>query len=113
MMRILPLTFVRTPGPVCGIHSHHKYVVRHAHRDRLAAFLKSRGVECGIHYGTPLHATPVMHPWDGTDDEFPCAVLAAREVLSLPIHPFLTDEEVYRVIECLDAFSRVHHPIAA
>ncbi len=109
----LPSDFIIHPQPVCGIHSHHKYVIRHAQRDRLAAFLKSRGVECGIHYATPLHATPVMRPWGGTDNDFPCAVSAAREVLSLPIHAFLTDEEVCRVIDTLDTFSRVHYRIAA
>lgn len=70
----------------------HQFVVRSAKRDDLRAFLTERNVETMIHYPKPPHRVL------GYDYHLPEADRMAAEVLSLPVAPHLTDEEVGRVI---------------
>lgn len=78
----------------------HQYVVRVADRSRLQAALKERGVETGIHYPTPLHRQPAWEETYGAGLSFPRAEKLASEILSLPIVPDLSWEEVRYVAEC-------------
>lgn len=74
-------------------HVYHQYTIRVAHRDEYVEMLNQRGVGAGIHYSVPIH----LQPWYrelGYLDSLPEAESAAREVLSLPVHPGLTDEEI-------------------
>ncbi len=85
-----------------GTHAYHLYTVRvPAGRDRVRAALLERGIETGIHYPIPLHLQPAyawMGLWEGA---FPEAERAAREVLSLPLYPEMTDDQVERVCGAL------------
>jgi dTDP-4-amino-4,6-dideoxygalactose transaminase len=65
------------------------------------AALLEQGIETGIHYPIPLHLQPA-YAWMGLrEGAFPEAERAAREVLSLPIHPEMTDDQVDRVCAAL------------
>jgi len=79
-------------------HAYHLYVVRHARRDHLAATLKAAGIGSGIHYPVPVH---LQKAYAGRIALAPSGLevteKAAREVLSLPMHPFLEEEDVARV----------------
>jgi dTDP-4-amino-4,6-dideoxygalactose transaminase len=85
-------------------HVYHQYVIRHPDRDALKVRLAALGVGTNIHYPLPVHAHPaylgrcrsVSTGLQGTE-------AAAREVLSLPMYPELTDAGVAEVI---DAVSR-------
>lgn len=80
-------------------HIYHKYVIQTPRRDELAAHLKGAGVEVMVHYSTPLHAHPLFAdslPAAGVDN--PVASRLAATALSLPMHPWLSDEEVDYVI---------------
>ena len=85
-------------------HTYHKFVVRAESRDGLQARLDSAGIETGVHYRTPLHREPVFGRGVAEDRDFPRAIQAADSVLSLPIHPFLTDDEVERVAGAVAGF---------
>ena len=80
---------------------YHLYVVRHRQRDALAAFLKERGIATLVHYPIPLHHQPAFGPGDA---EFPVAEAAAREILSLPLYPEMTDVQVRRVAAVVREF---------
>ena len=71
-------------------HVYHMYVIRTKHRDRLASYLKEKGIETGIHYPVPLHRQPCL----SADVYLPVTEKYVDEVLSLPMHPQLSDEEV-------------------
>lgn len=87
---------VALPGdPPGGEHCYSKYVIRVAERDRLRATLAEAGIPALVHYPHPLREHPLFAAYDGGDA--PRAREVARTVLSLPMHPFLTDEEVARV----------------
>ena len=76
-------------------HVYHQYVVRTPQRDALMAALKSHGVPTAIHYPQPVHTQPAYRGRiaigaDGLGE----SERACREVLSLPMHPQLSDEAV-------------------
>jgi dTDP-4-amino-4,6-dideoxygalactose transaminase len=83
---------------------HHLYVVRHPRRDALAAFLKERGVATLIHYPIPLHLQPAFASLGAGEGSLPVAETAAREILSLPLYPELTDDQAQRVAAAVRDF---------
>jgi dTDP-4-amino-4,6-dideoxygalactose transaminase len=80
-------------------HAYHLYVMRHSRRDALAAALKAAGIGSGIHYPVPVH---LQNAYAGQIALAPSGMneteRAAAEVLSLPLHPFLSNADVARVI---------------
>jgi len=95
-----------TPPPVFDDRTsvYHQYVIRAPVRDALAAFLKERGVGVGIHYNYPIHKQPPWKPTWSTEPSLPLSEKVAGEILSLPVFPDLTEEEVRYVIESVKAY---------
>jgi len=85
-------------------HVYHLYVIRVPHRDELAAFLRSRGIETGIHYPIPLHLQPAYRQLGYRQGDFPVTERLAREILSLPLYPEISDEEVEQVVGAIREF---------
>jgi dTDP-4-amino-4,6-dideoxygalactose transaminase len=80
---------------------YHLYVVRHPRRDALAAALQQLGVGTLIHYPIPLHLQPAFSDLGGRGGDFPVAERAAREILSLPLYPELSDAQAQAVAAAL------------
>jgi dTDP-4-amino-4,6-dideoxygalactose transaminase len=76
----------------------HLFVVRHPRRDALRAALEERGVFTLIHYPIPLHLQPAFAPLGGRPGDLPVVEQAAREILSLPLYPEITDEQAGAVV---------------
>lgn len=85
-----------------GAHVFHQYVVRAARRDRLRDQLSSAGIGTLVHYPVPIHLQPAYRGRIAVgagglaETEKACG-----EILSLPMHPHLSDEDVHRVIAAL------------
>lgn len=77
------------------------YVVRTQQREGLAAFLDEKSIETGIHYPTPVHLQPPYRRMGYKEGMFPKSERWAKEVLSLPIHPSLTNSQVEHVIDSI------------
>ena len=77
---------------------HHLLEVRVPERDLVRKQLGEEGIGSGIHYPVPCHLTPA---YAGDQPTLPVAEAAAREILSLPMHPLLTRGEVERVCAVL------------
>ncbi|MDD5347929.1 MAG: DegT/DnrJ/EryC1/StrS family aminotransferase [Candidatus Omnitrophica bacterium] len=75
-------------------HVYHIYAVRVRRREKLAAHLKARGIGAMIHYPIPLHLQPAYQDLGYRRGGFPVAEKVCGEVLSLPMHPFLTGSQV-------------------
>jgi len=90
-VRILPRT-------AHGRSSNHLYVIRCAKRDALRAYLLRRGIDTAVHYETPVHLQPAFRWLGYRRGDFPVAERAAREICSLPLHPFLSEGEVDAVV---------------
>jgi dTDP-4-amino-4,6-dideoxygalactose transaminase len=80
-------------------HVYHQFTVRVARRAELAARLEDAGIDHAIYYPRPLDEQPAYARW--ARGPLPEAARATREVLSLPVHPWLTDAEVERVATAL------------
>jgi dTDP-4-amino-4,6-dideoxygalactose transaminase len=97
---------VRPPTiPQEGSHNFHLFVVRSPHRDALAAFLGERGISTGIHYPTPLHLTEAYGKMGyGKKGTLPVSEELATHILSLPMFPELTEEQIDYVVETILEF---------
>jgi dTDP-3-amino-3,4,6-trideoxy-alpha-D-glucose transaminase len=79
----------------------HVYPVEVEHRDTVRARLRELGVATGVHYPTPIHLQPAYAHLGHGLGSFPEAETSAARVLSLPMYPELSDEEVDRVVGAL------------
>ncbi len=85
----------------------HQFTVRVPRdRDAFAAKLTELGVGNAVHYPIPIHQQPIMKRMGFGEYEFPVAEAAARSVLSLPVHPSLTEEDIERIAEAVEQAAR-------
>lgn len=82
----------------------HLYVVRTERRDALLDWLKTNGVEAGVHYPVPLHLQSAYAHLGYGPGAFPVTEEVARTCLSLPIYPEMTAEQQDRVIDLVRRF---------
>jgi dTDP-4-amino-4,6-dideoxygalactose transaminase len=97
----MTLTTLLEGGPVAtpierdGVrHAYHLYVVRSKDRDRMLEHLKGAGIGAGVHYPIPLHLQPAYAEGARVAGDLAQTERAAREVLSLPLYPEITDEQL-------------------
>ena len=77
----------------------HLYVIRTEQRAEVQAALQAAGIGNGIHYPIPVHLQPAWHDPAFGKGSFPLIERYADEILSLPMHPDLTDDEVVYVAD--------------
>jgi len=96
--------FCRVPEVRDGnTHVYAQYTIRLPNREQAGERLKAAGIPTAVYYPKCLHEQPVFSRLGYKPGDFPESERAAREVLSLPMHPFLTEEEQDRVILGLQA----------
>jgi dTDP-4-amino-4,6-dideoxygalactose transaminase len=99
--------YVRVPHVDEGNeHIYHQYTIRTEKRDSLMEFLNKKNISTQVHYPIPLHLQPALSFLGYKEGDLPVAERAAKEVLSLPIFPEMTDSEVEYVIESVKEFFR-------
>jgi dTDP-4-amino-4,6-dideoxygalactose transaminase len=102
---LLADTPLQLPREAAGAESvWHLYVVRHPRRDELKQHLEANQVGCALHYPLPLHLQKAYASLGHKAGDFPVAEKAARECLSLPIFPELTDAQIQRVAAVVKDF---------
>jgi dTDP-4-amino-4,6-dideoxygalactose transaminase len=91
---------VVVPAVAAGAaHVYNQYTIRTDNRDGLQKRLADANVGSAVYYTIPIHRLPSF----GVSVELPETDRAALDVLSLPVHPGLTEDEVHRVIEAVNA----------
>lgn len=95
-------------APECT-HIFHQYSVRVSpsvgkSRDELAAYLSSRGVPTAVYYPIPLHLQRAFAYLGKKPGDFPVSESVARDILSLPIHPHLDDEQIGYIASIVKEF---------
>jgi dTDP-4-amino-4,6-dideoxygalactose transaminase len=100
-IRGVTLPFVRSEGA----HVFHLYVIRVRDRDGLRKHLEARNIQSGIHYPHPLHLLPAFRELGHREGDFPVAERLAREIVSLPMSPELTEEQQQRVADAVESFA--------
>jgi dTDP-4-amino-4,6-dideoxygalactose transaminase len=84
-----------------AVHVYHIYGIRVKGRDDLMAFLQERNVSAGVHYPVPIHMTEAYGFMRLGKGSFPVSEKCAQELLSLPMFPELTKEEIEWVVKAL------------
>jgi dTDP-4-amino-4,6-dideoxygalactose transaminase len=79
-------------------HVDHLFVVRVANRARFRARLSQAGVETRVHYPRPIHGHPAYGDLARSDGRLGVSEQLTREVVSLPLHPHLTETEIDAVV---------------
>jgi dTDP-4-amino-4,6-dideoxygalactose transaminase len=82
-------------------HVWHLFVVLHPERDRIRSELEAMGIQTGLHYPVPVHLQEAYDDLKHQAGDFPIAERVARECLSLPLFPEMTDEQQDRVVAAL------------
>jgi len=87
-------------------HVFHQYVIRVTDefpltRNKLIEKLREKGVETAVHYPIPIHHQPLYKRLGYPQDVCPNAIEASRRVLSLPVHPLLTKEDLDYIINAI------------
>jgi dTDP-4-amino-4,6-dideoxygalactose transaminase len=82
----------------------HLYVIRVKERDALLKFLLKNGIDAKIHYPIPMHLQPASKIFDYNEGDFPVTEKICKEVISLPVHEFISKEQREFVVEKIKEF---------
>jgi dTDP-3-amino-3,4,6-trideoxy-alpha-D-glucose transaminase len=85
-------------------HVYHLYVAQAAQRDGLRSFLRERTIGCDIHYPTPMHHQPVFQNARTARQQLDVVEHLAGEIISLPMFPHMTREQVEAVADAIHQF---------
>jgi len=85
-------------------HAYHQYTIRAERRDELRQYLAEKGIPTTIYYPVPMHLQPALGYLRYKEDDLPEAEKAAKEVLSLPIYPQMSDDAVDYIAEAVREF---------
>lgn len=94
------------PRPANRRNAFQLYMVRAEHRDDLMNYLIADGVEAKIHYPIPLHLQPAARELGYKKGDFPVAEAQAHDIITLPGHQFLTNDEIDYMIDRIRRFYR-------
>lgn len=113
---LLDVDSVIAPAPVAsdGDHVYHQFVVRTPRRDAVRDLLARQGIATGIHYPIPIHGSVAYEALAEGHDAAPTATKLADEILSLPMFPSLTGEQIERIGNALRECSiriRIRNPV--
>ena len=101
----LPPSVVKPKELPWAKHVYHLYVIRTPHRERLRAWLETKGIATGMHYPIPIHLQDACRSYDGNNTYLPVTEEVTREILSLPMYPELSAEEASYVCNCVCDFT--------
>ncbi len=85
-------------------HTWHLYVILAEQRDELAEYLQTQGIETAIHYPVPLPFMPAYAHLGGTTSDFPAVAHNQSQILSLPIYPEITENQLEFVAAAIQQY---------
>lgn len=92
------------PPEECDAHVYHLYVIICRNRDKLHNYLQQRGIQALIHYPVPIHKQETGRHLTTDPHGLTHSERHAKECLSIPCHPQMSDEQVNYVIEVINSF---------
>ncbi len=87
-------------------HAFHLFVIRTKHRDNLQEYLLKQGIQTGIHYPIPIHLQPAYKHRIKTSKNMGITTKISNEVLSLPLYPELTSDDVKKVCAAINYWNK-------
>ena len=94
------------PVPADSTHVWHRYVIRTENPERLAGFLRERGVGTVRNYPEPVHLAPAYASLGYGEGDFPVAEALAREAISIPLYPGISEAQLEYIAEAIRAYFR-------
>jgi dTDP-4-amino-4,6-dideoxygalactose transaminase len=85
-------------------HIFHLYVIKAKNRDSLKDYLSEKGIQTGLHYPTALPFLPCYKSLGLTPDDFPESFSNQSKILSLPIFPYMAEDQTMYVANCINEF---------
>jgi dTDP-4-amino-4,6-dideoxygalactose transaminase len=82
-------------------HVYHIYAIQAPNRERMVGFFNYRGIGYGLHYPTPIHLQNAYHHLACEKGSFPVSETCANRMISLPIYPGITVEQLNQVVEAI------------
>ncbi len=101
------MTSVKTPlfdSSLSNNHVFHLFVIECEHRDKLQQYLTNRGIQTGIHYPIPIHRHKAFESWGFPEGTCPVAEELSQKILSLPMFPEITNDQIDIVINAIKEF---------
>jgi UDP-2-acetamido-2-deoxy-ribo-hexuluronate aminotransferase len=105
---LLAAAFAGHPSPVRGPYVepfntsvYAQYTIEVDHREIFETRMKALGIPTAVHYPLPLHLQPVFAHLGQGEGRFPVSEAAARRVISLPMHPYLTEADQAKVVHAV------------
>lgn len=100
--KLLSGSGIMTPQEMDNVrHVYHLYVVEVGNREKVQEQLKTQGIATGVHYPIPLHLQPAYRHLRYQFGAFPNAETASQRILSLPMFPELTEEQIHFTVQAL------------
>jgi dTDP-3-amino-3,4,6-trideoxy-alpha-D-glucose transaminase len=99
-------TSVELPAPATadGDHVYHLFIVRTPDRDALREHLDAHGIASAVHYPFPIHRTEAYADLGMEAGSLPVSERLAEEILTLPLFPTMSDEDVTRIVDAVRSF---------
>lgn len=89
-------------------HVYYMYAIRSKSRDKLKTWLEKSNVQTGIHFPVPIHLQPLYRERFGyTEGTYPVSERISKEILSLPVHPSMTENDLHYVAQKIHEFRSV------
>ena len=90
-------------------HVYHLYVIRVKEREKLQHYLNENGIASGFHYKYPLHSQKAYQHLGYKEGDFPVTEKVMKEIISLPMYPELTEEQIEYVAHHVIKFVKNNH----
>ncbi len=102
---LLNISGIKRPQVFDGCeHVYHQYVIETEHRNKLQKYLMENGFETQIHYPIPIHLQDAYKNSIRTHGPLNVTDSICHRIISLPIHPFLSDEDVIMICKLIERF---------
>lgn len=88
-------------------HVWHQFVIKCNDRDGLQKYFIENGIETFIHYPIPIYKQNAYSEYSKLEEKLPIATNLAKEVLSLPIYPYMDFNDVYKIVEVINKFRQI------
>lgn len=111
-LRDLPWLQIPALRPDCE-HVYHQYVLKVRDRARLQAHLQAAGVGSDVHYPRLITDQPLYQGLGYTSDDFPVARQLAEQVLSLPVHPAVSADDLQTILAAVRSFIPAEEGVSA
>jgi len=85
-------------------NTYHTFVIQCDRRNELRNYLLEQGIETAIHYPVPIHLQPAASYLGYIKGDFPVTEAQSQRILTLPIHPYLQENTIINISNCIKAF---------